>query len=153
MPLFQTRRYFREGQLGILRCVGAGYPPPTVQWNETLSGRVYSTNTSMLTNEENITRVTVDLIFTEARREDTGVYECLISSQEKTIAGNVSLIVRCMQQICTYVYHNDYSTVHNSNHHITVTNACIYTLMSHMEISRLLQPSEFAASCINLCKL
>ena len=103
MPLFRTRRYFREGQLGILRCVGAGYPPPTVQWNETLSGRVYSTNTSMLTNEENITRVTVDLIFTEALREDTGEYECLVSSQQRTIKGNVSLIVQCMQQVYVYI--------------------------------------------------
>ena len=59
---------------------------------------------SMSTNEENITRVTVDLIFTGAYREDTGVYQCLISSQLKNITGNVSLIVQCMQiaNLCSY---------------------------------------------------
>ena len=51
---------------------------------------------SMSTNEENITRVTVDLNFTGVHREDAGVYECLISSQLKNITRNVSLIVRCM---------------------------------------------------------
>ena len=120
MPLFQTRRYFREGQLGMLRCVGVGYPPPTVQWNETLSDRVYSTNASMSTNEDNITRVTVDLMFTEALREDTGEYECLIGSQQKTITGNVSLIVQCMQQICTYII---MITVHT---YCTYCYKCLY---------------------------
>ena len=59
---------------------------------------------SMTTNGENITRVTVDLIFTKARRDDTGVYQCLISSQLKNITGNVSLIVQCMQtaKLCSY---------------------------------------------------
>ena len=51
------------------------------------------------TNARNVTRVAVFLVFTEAQRDDAGVYECLISSQLKNITKNVSLIVQCMQQI------------------------------------------------------
>ena len=79
-------------------CVGAGYPPPLVQWrklNGSLSDRVSITNKS-LTNGENIIRVTEGLIFTKVHRNDTGVYECLISSKLKNITRNVSLIVQCM---------------------------------------------------------
>ena len=99
-PLFHTRWiwYFIEGQIIRLRCVGAGHPPPLVQWrklNGSLSDRVSITNMSMSTNEENVTRVTGGLIFNKAHRDDTGVYECLISSQLKNISRNISLIVRC----------------------------------------------------------
>ena len=61
----------------------SGYPPPLVHWrklNGSLSDRVYSSNMSISTNEGNVTKVTVDLIFTGACREDTGVYECSIGT-------------------------------------------------------------------------
>ena len=51
---------------------------------------------SMSTNEGNVTRVTVDLILTRAYREDTGVYECLVTNLLNIAARNVALIVQCM---------------------------------------------------------
>ena len=93
-----------EGNNGTFRCVGVGSPPPLVQWrklNESLSDRVSITNMSMSTNEGNVTNVTVDLIFTGAYREDTGVYECSVSNLLSSVTRNVSLTVQC-----TYVYVN-----------------------------------------------
>ena len=91
--------YVREGENITLRCVGVGHPPPLVQWrklNGSLSDRVSSSNMSMSTNEGNVTRVTVDLIFTEAYREDTGVYECTVSNILNNISRNISMAVQCM---------------------------------------------------------
>ena len=82
-----------------LECIGAGYPPPLVQWrklNGSLSDRVSITNMSMSTNEGNVTNVTVDLIFTGAYREDTGVYECLVSNLLNHVTRRISLTVQCM---------------------------------------------------------
>ena len=82
-----------------LRCVGAGYPPPLVQWsnvNGSLSDRTSTTNMSMLTNEGNVTNVTVDLIFTGTYRDDSGVYECSISNILNAITRNTTLVVQCM---------------------------------------------------------
>ena len=92
----------KEGNNVTLRCVGVGYPPPLVQWrklNGSLSDRVSITNMSMSTNEGNVTNVTVDLIFTGAYREDTGVYECSVSNLLHDVTRNMSLIVQC-----TYVH-------------------------------------------------
>ena len=88
-----------EGNSAILRCVGVGYPPPLVQWNKvngSLSDRTSITNMSMLTNEGNVTNITVDLIFTGTYREDTGVYECSVSNLLNYVTRNISLIVQCM---------------------------------------------------------
>ena len=81
-----------------LECIGAGYPPPLVQWrklNGSLSDRVSITNMSMSTNEGNVTNVTVDLIFTGAYREDTGVYECLVSNLLNHVTRSIGLTVQC----------------------------------------------------------
>ena len=91
--------HIKEGHNGALRCIGVGHPPPLVEWrklNGSLSDRVSSTNMSMSTNEGNVTRVTVDLIFTGTYRDDTGIYECLVSNVLNTVARNVSLIIQCM---------------------------------------------------------
>ena len=88
-----------EGENVTLTCVGVGHPPPLVQWrklNGSLSDRATITNMSMSTNEGNVTRVTVDLIFTEAYREDTGVYECLVHNLLNSVEGDVLLTVQCM---------------------------------------------------------
>ena len=88
-----------EGNNDTFRCVGVGHPPPLVKWrklNGLLSDRVSITNMSMSTNEGNVTNVTVDLIFTGAYREDTGVYECSVSNLLNHATGNMSLIVQCM---------------------------------------------------------
>ena len=93
-----------EGNDGTLRCVGVGYPPPLVEWrklNGSLSDRVSITNMSMLTNEGNVTNVTVDLIFTGTYREDSGVYECSVSNLLNTVTRIISLTVQCMYVICT----------------------------------------------------
>ena len=87
-----------------LECIGAGYPPPLVQWrklNGSLSDRVSITNMSMSTNEGNLTRVTVDLLLSRVYREDTGVYMCSAINILNTTTRNINLIVQCMQLIYT----------------------------------------------------
>ena len=88
-----------EGDNVTLRCVGVGYPPPLVDWrklNGSLSDRVSIANMSMLTNEGNVTNITVDLIFTGTYREDTGVYECSVSNLLNTVMISIDLVVQCM---------------------------------------------------------
>ena len=50
----------------------------------------------MSTNEGNVTNVTVDLIFTGAHRDDTGVYKCSVSNLLNSVQRNAILIVQCM---------------------------------------------------------
>ena len=91
-----------EGQNAKLKCVGVGYPPPLVQWrklNGSLSDRVSITNMSMSTNEGNVTNVTVDLILSEAYRDDAGVYVCSVSNPLKSVEINTTLIIRCKQAL------------------------------------------------------
>ena len=88
-----------EGNNITLRCIGVGYPPPLVQWskvNGSLSDRISTTNMSMLTNEGNVTNVSVDLIFTGTYRDDTGVYRCSVRNLLNAVTRNISLIVQCM---------------------------------------------------------
>ena len=97
-PIGGEIEYIEEGNNVTFRCVGVGYPPPLVQWrkrNGSLSDRVSITNMSMSTNEGNVTNVTVDLIFTGAYREDTGVYECSVSNLLNNVQRNTNLIVQC----------------------------------------------------------
>ena len=106
--------YVREGENITLRCIGVGHPPPLVQWrklNGLLSVRTSVTNLSMSTNKGNVTRVTVDLIFTGTYREDTGVYECLVSNLLNAVSGNVSLTVQCMWIISINIYITSYQHV------------------------------------------
>ena len=56
---------------------------------------------SMSTNEGNVTNVTVDLIFTGAYREDTGVYECSVSN---LLNDDRTLIIQCMYSYCYVMY-------------------------------------------------
>ena len=101
-PLLQGTSYFREGQNRRLRCIGVGHPPPLVKWrklNGSLSDRVFMTNVSVSTNKRNVSRVIVDLIFTNVSRKDTAVYKCTASNQQRNITRNISLIVRCMYAI------------------------------------------------------
>ena len=50
---------------------------------------------SMSTNEGNVTRVTVDLIFTGAHKEDAGVYVCSVSNLLKSV--QISITIQCKQ--------------------------------------------------------
>ena len=102
-PSEERTEYIEEGINVTFRCVGAGYPPPLVQWrklNGSLSDRISITNMPMSTNEGNVTNVTVDLIFNGAYREDTGVYECSVSNLLNDHRRNVSLIIQCMYSYC-----------------------------------------------------
>ena len=91
-------KYIMEGNNVTFRCVGVGHPPPLVQWsklNGLLSDRVSSSNMTMSTNKGNVTRVTVDLIFTGTYREDTGVYKCTVSNILNSATQNITLIIQC----------------------------------------------------------
>ena len=97
-PLVDKTEYIEEGENVTLRCIGVGYPPPLVQWrklNGSLSDRVSSTNMSMSTNEGNVTKVLVDLIFTKASRKDSGVYRCFVSNALNIAVRDITLIVQC----------------------------------------------------------
>ena len=101
-PLEERTEYIKEGNNITFRCVGAGYPPPLVQWrklNGSLSDRVSITNMSMSTNEGNITRVTVDLTLSETYRDDTGVYVCSVSNLLNSVEINTMLTIQCKQAI------------------------------------------------------
>ena len=87
-----------EGENITLRCIGVGHPPPLIQWskfNGSLSDRASSINMSMSTNEGNVTRVLVDLIFTRASWKDSGVYRCIVSNALNIAVRNITLIVQC----------------------------------------------------------
>ena len=89
----------REGNTTTITCEALGYPPPTVVWsrtNGTLSDRVsVSDNVSVPTGYGNVTRVSVNLTITNARREDTGVYMCSASNEIGSDDSNVSITVQC----------------------------------------------------------
>ena len=109
-PIGGEKEYIEEGNNVTLRCVGVGYPPPLVQWRKldgSLSDGVSITNMSMSTNEGNVTNVTVDLIFTGAYREDTGVYECSVSNLLNTVSESVNLTIQCVYDLHSYVYTSD----------------------------------------------
>ena len=89
----------KEGNNITFRCVGAGYPPPLVQWskvNGSFSHRTSTISMATPTNEGNVTNVTVDLIFTRIHREDTGAYECSVSNVLNAVRRNATLIIQCM---------------------------------------------------------
>ena len=97
--------YIREGDNITLRCIGVGHPSPLVQWrklNGLLNDRTSVTNMLMSTNKGNVTRVTVDLIFSETYRDDTGVYECLAKNLLSDVTRNVSLTVQCAYVVNQY---------------------------------------------------
>ena len=97
LPIKSSRRVV-EGHTATIKCVGVGHPPPTVQWRNlsgVFSDRI-STTMSNSSIQNNVTRVIVELIVTGAHREDTGVYVCTVSSQQRNITANVSLTVQCM---------------------------------------------------------
>ena len=98
-PLEDTTERIEERENITLRCIGVGHPPPLVEWsklNGTLSNTTLSTRMSTLTNEGNVTRVTLDLLLTEVSREDTGIYACSASNLLNNVTRRVTLVVQCM---------------------------------------------------------
>ena len=59
---------------------------------------------SMSTNEGNVTRVTVDLILSEAYRDDAGVYVCSVSNPLESVEINTTLTIQCKQAISICLY-------------------------------------------------
>ena len=84
---------------------------------------------SMSTNEGNVTNVTVNLMFTGAYREDTGVYECSVSNLLNYVARNTNLIVQC-----TYVCYNIYKKLHTYIHTYIMTSTV--RILEHCYILR-----------------
>ena len=101
-----------ETNSAAILCEAIGYPPPTVIWsssNEDLSDRVsVSDSVSIPTGYGNITRVSVNLIITNAIREDTGEYICSANNSIGDDNKNVSIIVQCKLICkcikCMYMY-------------------------------------------------
>ena len=93
-----TTQDTQEGLNITLTCIGAGHPPPHVEWRKvdgTISNRATISNSSMSTNKGNVTRVTTELIITGSYRDDSGSYECLFSNLLNTVTGTVNLTVQC----------------------------------------------------------
>ena len=96
-----------ETNSATILCEAIGYPPPTVIWsssNEDLSDRVLvSDSVSVSTGYGNVTRVSVNLIITNAIREDTGEYICSANNSIGDDYKNVSIIVQCKLFVSVYV--------------------------------------------------
>ena len=88
-----------ENNTTTITCEALGYPPPTVVWSRTngiLSDRVSMSNgISVLTGYGNVTRVSVNLTITNARREDTGVYMCSANNSVGSDNRNGSITIEC----------------------------------------------------------
>ena len=89
----------REGYTTTITCEAFGYPPPTVVWsriNGILSDRVsVSDSVSVLTENGNVTKVSINLTITNAFREDTGVYTCSANNSIGNDSKNVNITVQC----------------------------------------------------------
>ena len=119
-PIEDTTKRIEEGENIRLICIGAGHPPPLVQWRKlygTLSNTTSITRMSALTNEGNVTRVTLDLLLTGVSREDTGIYACSASNLLNNVTRRVTLVVQCMY----FTYINE-SLVYYVNTMIAVFN-------------------------------
>ena len=93
----------REGNTTTITCEALGYPPPIIVWsrtNGTLSDRV-SVSDSAPTGYGNVTRMSVNLIITNASREDTGVYTCFANSSVSSDKETINITVQCK---CTISY-------------------------------------------------
>ena len=82
-----------------ITCEALGYPPPSIVWsraNGTLSDRVsVSDSVSVPTGYGNVTRVSVNLIITNASREDTGVYMCSANNSVGSDTKSINITVQC----------------------------------------------------------
>ena len=107
-PLEGGTEQTEEDNNVTLTCIGVGHPPPLVQWrklNGSFSDGVSITNMSMLTNEGNLTRVTVDLLLNKVYREDTGVYVCSAINILNTATRSINLIVQCTYSMYAIDFH------------------------------------------------
>ena len=80
--------------------MGIGYPPPTIMWSRNdkalLSDRVSVSDTVNVTTEnENVTRVSVNLTITNALRDDTGIYRCFANNNMGNDSTDIRIIIQC----------------------------------------------------------
>ena len=88
-----------ENHTTEIMCEAIGNPPPTVVWNRIngiLSDRVsVSDSVSAPTGCGDVARVSVNLIITNASREDTGVYTCSANNSIGSDSSYVSITLQC----------------------------------------------------------
>ena len=96
-----------ETKTTTIQCEAIGYPSPTIVWSRldgNLSDRVLvSDSVSVPTGYGNVTRVSVNLIITNAIREDTGEYICSANNSIGDDYKNVTIIVQCKLFVSFYV--------------------------------------------------
>ena len=79
---------------------GIGYLTPTIMWNRNdgpllRDGVSVSDTANLTTGNENVTRVSVNLMITNATRDDTGVYRCFANSSMGNDSTNIEIIIQC----------------------------------------------------------
>jgi len=90
-----------EGSNGSITCTATGYPPPTVEWqdsngNPLSDGRLVFGGAIMSpTGVGNVTSVSVELMVRGAMRVDTGMYTCLASNGISSTNRNITITVQC----------------------------------------------------------
>jgi len=90
-----------EGSNVSITCTAAGYPVPTVVWqnsdgssldnNRLVSGSPVISSTGV----GNVTSVSVELMIIGAMRVDTGVYRCSVTNSVSNVTRNISITIQC----------------------------------------------------------
>ena len=96
-----------EGSNIIVTCeaTAIGYSPPTIMWSRNdevlLSDRVSVSDVVNVTTEnENVTRVSLNLTITNALRDDTGVYKCFANDSIGNDSMDVRIVIQCQCYYC-----------------------------------------------------
>ena len=99
-----------EGSNGSITCTAAGYPVPTVVWQNSngssLSNNrlVSGSSVNMVTGAGNMTSVSVELMVIGAMRIDTGMYRCSANNNISNTTSTISITVQC-KLIVVYMVH------------------------------------------------
>jgi len=98
-----------EGSNGSITCTAAGYPIPTVVWQNSdvssLSGNsrlVSGDPVISSTGIGNVTSISVELMIIEVMRVDSGVYRCSANnsvSNGTIVTVNINITVQCKYQL------------------------------------------------------
>ena len=101
-----------EGKNGSITCTAAGFPVPTVLWQHSNgsslnNGRLVSGSPVITsTGIGNITRVSVELIVTQIRRQDAGMYRCSVANIINSANTNITVDVKSKSLVwcCNIMY-------------------------------------------------
>ena len=90
-----------ERNNGSITCTAAGYPVPTVVWQNS-DGNSLNNNRlvsgipmNMSTGVGNVSSVSVELMVIGAMREDTGMYRCSANNSVGSNTSNITITVQC----------------------------------------------------------